>query len=186
LRRVLRQAEPVGAPRVLIAPSAADDPTLRAILAQEVDAAYQRGRTEGEVAGRMATEAESQRIAQALRAAVETANELAAATEAALAARLRDLAVEVATAVVGELPEEQLNLVTRVTEAIEALDDRPLTVLVNPGNVDLVNAARVLDVEVVGDPLLGPGEARIHGRFGDADLTWQAVWHAVREALDVT
>jgi flagellar biosynthesis/type III secretory pathway protein FliH len=57
----------------------------------------------------------------------------------------------------------------------------------NPADLELLTAGLAsVDITVVPDPALQPGEARVVGPWAHADLTREAAWAAVREVLDGT
>ncbi len=185
---------------VLRQPSLSDRPlplggiealTADPVVAAEIEAAYRRGTEDGRA---RALEEESARLAaltaeahDALRAAVEDARRrLAAAVEDSAAAVLR-IALDVAETIVGSLEPATVEALTdRILEALDAIDDEDLSVAVHPDRLDVVAAglAEVPGVSIQPDPSLGPGEAKLRGRWARADLTIAAAFRNLRETLD--
>jgi flagellar biosynthesis/type III secretory pathway protein FliH len=96
------------------------------------------------------------------------------------------LALEMARAVVGREPHDDgVALAVRLRDVLASVDDRPLHVAVQPGDAEMVRQA-LADVDglvVVPDGSMGPGEARVHGRWAEADVTRSAAWTALQRAL---
>lgn len=183
---VLRLDIPAGASRCLVQPRAALDPATTAEVERQVAAARAQAYAEGERAGREAARAEVatalaavERAAGAVRTEIEA--QRAEATRASLA-----LAEAVATAVVDATPPaEALQLLARVEEAAAALDDDPIRVVLSPGDHAALSEAPLGDrrLELVADPRLQPGQARLEGSFGGAELTREALLAAALEVL---
>ena len=187
---VLRLDIPAGATRCLVQPRAALDPATTAEVERQVAAARAAAYQEGERAGREAARAELatavaavERAAGAVRTELET--QRAEATRASLT-----LAEAVATAVVDATPPaEALALLARVEEAAAALDDDPIRVSLSAADHAALSAASsdasIGDrrLELVADPRLQPGQARLEGSFGGTDLTRRALLTAALEVL---
>ena len=183
---VLRLDVPAGVSRPLVQPRAALDPATTAEVERQVAAARAQAYAEGERAGREAARAELattvaavERAAGAVRAELEA--QRAEATRASLA-----LAEAVATAVVDATPPaEALALLGRVEVAATALDDDPIRVALSAADHAALADAPLGDrrLELVADPRLQPGEARLEGSFGGADLTRGALLTAALEVL---
>lgn len=180
---VLR-TEVVGA-RSLGAPASSFDPATAAAVDAAVDAAERRAFAAGEAAGRQAAHAE-------LAATVGAVSDALDAVRSELVdqrgtATSRDLAcVEaVVTAVLGEAPPTAARvLVARVREAVDRLDDPQLPVRLHPADADTLGS--LLDdprIELVADPQVARGDARIEGTWGRAELTRAAVTRAVLATL---
>ncbi len=96
------------------------------------------------------------------------------------------LAMEIARAVLGHEPHDgAVSLLAKVRDALANVDDRPLTLYVHPSDAELLGEA-LSDVDglgLVADPTLAPGDARVQGRWSDADLTRSAAMLAVQRAL---
>ena len=183
---VLRLDIPAGATRSLAQPRAALDPATTAEVERRVAAARAAAYQEGERAGREAARAELatavaavERAAGAVRTELET--QRAEATRASLT-----LAEAVATAVVDATPPaEALALLARVEEAAAALDDDPIRVSLSTADHAALSDEAVGDrrLELVADPRLKSGQARLEGSFGGADLTRRALLTAALEVL---
>lgn len=182
--RVVRQAGLAAAPRSLSVPDALADPAIRHAVEQAAERAHALGVAEGEQRGRAHVEASS----AALAASIEQATRVAAAAServaSELAARCDQIAMAAARALVGEVDAEVGGVLHRVRAALDVVDERPVVVHASSGDVALLAAVAGPGVEVVATEELLPGEARVAGRWAEADLTWAAVWASVQEALD--
>jgi flagellar biosynthesis/type III secretory pathway protein FliH len=152
--------------------------------------AHSRGFAEGLEAGKRGAEAA---VAEARRTAIEAIEVATTKTLAGLAAASRratgdvlDLSIAMAETVVAAtelIPGERLR--SLLPEVLDQLDDDSLVVRLNPGDAGPVS--RLLDsngrLRVVSDPNLGPGEAMLDGRWARADLTFDAAFSRLREAL---
>ena len=183
---VLRLDIPEGATRCLGQPRAALDPATTAEVERQVAAARQQAYREGERAGREAARSELASVVAAVEQAAGAVHaDLAAQREEATRASLA-LAEAVATAVVGATPPtDALALLARVEEAAAALDDDPIRVLLSADDHAVLADTPVSDarLELVADPRLAPGQARLEGSFGGADLTRRALLAAALEVL---
>ena len=97
-----------------------------------------------------------------------------------------DTAVAIAEFVLGRAPHDDgAALARRIAEALPALDDDELTIAIHPQDWDAVGEAVQLPagVTIERDPALRPGEARITGRWAQADLTREAALAVAREVL---
>lgn len=192
MSRLLSGAEVGVEPRPLRVPDPADDPFTRRRVDEASAAAYERGVAEGrrqavEQARAAAEEATTRAVAAVRASAREVLDEMAAlrAEEAAADAAL---ACRIAEVVLGREPHDGGRaLLERCRAALAALDDAPLTVRVSPADAAVLRDGLDADgqVEVVEDPRLGPGEASVRGPWAQADLTREAAWQLVREALGV-
>ena len=98
-----------------------------------------------------------------------------------------ELARCMAELVMGRTPHDGgAAVLNRLREALERLDERELTISVNPEDVAMVSQglSTELGLTISGDPSLAPGEARIRGGWSHADLTHAAAWAAVQNAVD--
>ena len=183
---LLRLDIPAGVTRSLVQPRAALDPATTAEVERQVAAARAQAYAEGERAGREAARAElATSVAAVERATGAVRQELdaqrAEATRASLA-----LAEAVATAVLDVTPPPEAHeLLTRLEEAAAALDDDPIRVVLSAADHAALADAPLGDrrLELVADPRLQPGEARLEGSFGGADLTRRALLTAALEVL---
>lgn len=181
MTRLLQDATVAAQPRALGHQRVVDDPAMRAVIEQAAAAAYE----DGVAAGRCAAADERGQIRDAIVAAVEQA-------EARVRAVVEDdvqgsigLALDIAEFVVGREPHDGGTAVCeRINGALEQLDDGDLVVLVHPDDAAAVGEG-VRGMRIEGDASLRRGEARVRGRWADADLTRDAAWEAVREALGV-
>ena len=100
--------------------------------------------------------------------------------------RLDDVAAAIARAVTGaEAIDGGNRLLADVAAALEALDDAQLVVAVNSRDLQLLmgGLAGRPGVSVIEDAALRPGEARVRGPWAVAELTRDALWSSVGEAL---
>jgi flagellar biosynthesis/type III secretory pathway protein FliH len=101
-------------------------------------------------------------------------------------AELLELAAAIARAVTGGEPSAGgQQLLQDVAVALDALDDAPLAVVVNPRDVRVLADGLTgrPGISVVEDATLEPGEALVRGPWAVAELTRDARWSAVAEAL---
>lgn len=165
------------------------DPALDAFTQQRVDAAataaYERGHRDGAAAATTAAEASADRFVAAVdHASREILAELRAMRAADASADVA-LASQIAEVVLGREPHDGAQaLLGRVEDALAAVDDLPLVVSVHPDDAAVIAAGlRAEGVRVEADPTLDAGEARIDGPWARAELTRQAAWDAVHDAL---
>lgn len=187
MSRLLTAPAVVAPARSLGAPPPALDAGSRALIEAAAAEAYERGVADGRAAGLAEARAEVQRAVGGLVAAVQQAAAEAQALRAAAADGDVRLARAIAEAVIGRTPHDGgAALLDRVREALTLLDDRPLVVRANPGDVDLLaDGLRGLGgLTVEPDATLAPGEAHVAGQWGRAELTRAAAWERLREVLD--
>lgn len=190
MSRLLSGARVGAEPRPLRVPDPADDPFTQRRVDEASAAAYERGVADGrrqavEEARAAAEEASGRAVAAVRDAAREVLAEMGALRAEEAAADVT-LACRIAEVVLGREPhDEGRALLERCRAALAALDDAPLTVRVSPSDAAVLREglAADADAEVVEDGSLGPGEARIRGPWSQADLTRDAAWQLVREAL---
>jgi len=162
------------------------DPRLRALLDDETGRARDAGYALGLVDGQAQAGARVESLAAAIAlAAAETGAQIAEARRSTIGGVVA-LAEAIAEAVIGRTPHDGgHSTLARVEQALEHLEDRPLTIVVHPVDEELL--ARALEgrsgLAVRADGRLTPGEARLEGGWSHADLTREAAWAAVREAL---
>lgn len=171
-------------------PSAADRKTAAAEHAArqrvEVDAAYQAGLADGQRAAEAAGLGAMPDVAVAIKAATAELGDLIAGRAAADAGALVGFATEIARWILArELAEDPGLVITRIEAALEAFSTTGrLVVRVAPESAAIVARwAEGRDVEIVGDPALTPGEARLEAGDAGADLTWAQAFRRVREAF---
>lgn len=183
---VLRVDVPDGARRPLGRPRAELDPATTAEVERLVALAQAEAYAEGERAGQAAARAQIAGMVTSIEQAIiavheELLGQRAEATRASL-----ELAGTVATAVLGQTPPaEALALLDRVEEAAAGLDDDPITVRLNPADHKALAEAAGGDdrLQLTADPAVRPGDARLVGRFGGADLTREALVAVALEVL---
>jgi flagellar biosynthesis/type III secretory pathway protein FliH len=152
----------------------------------EVDAAYEAGVADGQRAAEAAGLGAMPDVAVAIKAANAELADLIANRAAADAGALVGFAAEIARWILGrELAEDPGLVVGRIEAALEAvIPNGRLVVRVAPEAVDLVSRwAEGRDAEIVGDPSLTPGEARLEAGDAGADLTWAQAFSRVRDAF---
>jgi flagellar biosynthesis/type III secretory pathway protein FliH len=152
----------------------------------EVDAAYQSGVADGRRAAEADGLAAMPRLAAAIDGAVAGLGEALAERAAADADTLVGFATEIARWILGrELETDPAAVLGRIEAALDGLSvNSRLIVRVAPEAVELVSRwAEGRDADVIGDPSLTPGEARLAGGAASADLTWAPAFSRVREAF---
>jgi flagellar biosynthesis/type III secretory pathway protein FliH len=163
--------------RRLGAPDPVLDPAMASVVAAAAADAEARGYREGERAGRGAAEAAAQRGAAAIAGAVQAVHEeIRSQREAACRATL-EVAERLAREVVGRTPpDDAMVVLDRVRQVIAALDDDRLEIRVHPD--DEAALAGHLDdarLQLVADSSVAPGDARVLGAWGGAELTREAL-----------
>lgn len=177
----LEVSEDVGTP--LGSPTPVLDPPTAKLVEQAAATARRQGRREGEKAGRAAADQAAKGVLDAVRSIQA---ELAAQRAEALRASA-ELAQLLATAVLDATPPpDALAVLDRVREAVAGLDDDHLEVHLNRDDHAMLTADESVfagqRLTLVADRALKPGEARIVGSFGGAELTRAALLAA---AMDV-
>jgi hypothetical protein len=161
--------------------------------ADVIAAAWQEGHTAGWREGHRDGRGEAADFAAGVRAAVDqgVAGYAAACAEARtqLADHLVELAEALVEGVLGHLPDTATQgMLGRLHHALELIEDGPLTAVVHPSTLELMQPA--LDLKPGGqpmqlrpDPRLAPGELVIEGPWAFAELTWPRLVEAARTAL---
>lgn len=183
--------------RVLRNVVVADEPSLAAVTpkprrissfqGETFTQAYERGKRDGMAAGAKATDEAIDRLGATIESAVQGALAELRALQSDRISRLIGEALAIAEFVVGHSASVTTEtLVMRIESVLSALDDEPLEIHVAPTEVDSVTEALGTGdtVRVVADSTLAPGEARVSGPWANADLTKEAAFAAVREALE--
>ncbi|MEM9609614.1 MAG: FliH/SctL family protein [Actinomycetota bacterium] len=163
------------------------DPELRGLVDRLVAEAYDAGRADGLATGREEGASSIDRLAQAITLTVTDVEERMEEARQATVGGLLDLAIAIAEAVIGRTPHDDgAALVRRVEEAMDVLDERPLTLAVSASDEEAVRGAAegIEDLAVEVDPSLSPGEGTLRGGWSFADLTHAAAWDAIRRHLD--
>jgi flagellar biosynthesis/type III secretory pathway protein FliH len=100
------------------------------------------------------------------------------------ASRTVELALALARHVVDREPLAAAEVADRVRRALAEIDDGPLEIAVHPDHVEEVSVALAGEpVTVRSDATLALGEARVRGPWVSAELTFEAAFEALREAL---
>lgn len=172
--------------RLVAAPADQHDPVVRDLVERAAARAHERGREEGHREGVAAAADHARELAAALAEALERATTAAATARTEQVEALFEMGVAIAEAVLGHEPHDGGQAVAaRVREALDQVVEPAATVHVHPGDHDLV--ARALadrGVEVVEDPTLVPGDARVRGGWAEVDLTRATALQAIRGVLD--
>lgn len=180
-RRVLRQ--PALGAAVPIAPRPRPLPP-EALAA--IEAARAEGHAQAMADARRAATEDDERLAAAVNHAIETALQVHRDERAAEAAATVELALRIAREVAGATIDDHGHaLAARIRTALALVDDAPVVVEVAPDRVERLRAALSdrRGVEVAGDARLGRDEARVSGPWSSADLTAEARWSAVEQAV---
>lgn len=179
---VLRLDIADGAVSQLGAPTPVLDPATAAVVEAAVARAQAAARREGEQAGRAAVD---QAVAGVLAAVEGVRAEVAAQRADALRASL-ELAERLATAVLDATPPpDALAVLDRVREAAAGLDEDHLEVRLHPDDHAMLADAGVADARLTltADRSLQPGDARLVGAYGGAELTRQQLLAAATDVL---
>ena len=157
------------------------DEHVIALVEQARTDGYAAGWQAGRDKGRLEVEALTTQLEAAIRAA---ALEMRRAHHDAVHATV-EAALAVAEFIVGRTPHDGDVLAARISEAIDALDDEELVVLVAPSEFAALH--EVLDlppgVTLEQDHHLQPGEARVRGKWSAVDMTPRAALAVARETL---
>jgi flagellar biosynthesis/type III secretory pathway protein FliH len=159
---------------------------VQALVAAAATEAYDRGRREGIEQGAAAALRQAAALAGPVADAIERGIEQLLFLRDAEHAELLELAAAIARAVTGgELNAGGAQLLQDVAAALDALDDAPLVVVVNHRDLPLLvdGLTGRPGVSVVEDATLEPGEALVRGPWAMAELTREARWSGVAEAL---
>lgn len=157
------------------------DEHVIALVEQARTDGYAAGWAEGRDKGRLEVEALTSRLEAAIRAA---AAEMKRAHHDAVHATV-EAALAVAEFIVGRTPHDGAVLAARIADAVDALDDEELVVLVAPSEFAALH--EVLDlpsgVTIDRDHHLQPGEAKVRGKWSAVEMTHRAALAVAREAL---
>lgn len=183
---VLRLDVPAGSRRPLVRPRAALDPATDAEVDRRVAAARAEAYAEGERAGQAAARAQLATLVSGVERAVGSVRDELIAQRAEATRASLTLAGVVAAAVLDATPPaEALDLLARVEDAAEALDDDPIVVRLNPVDHEILAEVGLSDprLQLMADPCVPAGDARLIGRFGGAELTRERLLAAALEVL---
>jgi flagellar biosynthesis/type III secretory pathway protein FliH len=185
LSRVLRRPVLTHRARRLEAPGPEAFPEgFRELLDREAGAAYARGRAEGLREGRELVRATLEDLRASLREEIQAGLERLSVWREAEASRTVELALALARHVVDREPLAAAEVADRVRRALAEIDDGPLEIAVHPDHVEEVSVALAGEpVTVRSDATLALGEARVRGPWVSAELTFEAAFEALREAL---
>lgn len=161
------------------------DPEWEQRVAETEVESYARGTEEGrrQAAAELSVRLEALQgtlLAAVDRSAAAIREQIRADTDRVVA-----LALELAESVTGSVPVPAAVLSARIEAALDSLEGADFIVEVHPGDVDVVTEA--LDdarCTVRTGTDLQPGEARVRGAWGHADLTREVAWTVLREAFD--
>jgi flagellar biosynthesis/type III secretory pathway protein FliH len=157
------------------------DEHVIALVEQARTDGYAAGWQDGRDKGRLEVESLAARLEAAIRAA---AAEMRHAHHDAVHTTV-DAAFAVAEFIVGRTPHETSVLAARIAEAVEALDDEELVVLVASSDFgalhDVLDLAPGITLEP--DDHLQPGEARVRGKWSAVEMTRRAALAVAEEAL---
>lgn len=159
---------------------------VQALVATAAAEAHDRGRREGIEEGAAAAARQAAVLAGPVAEAIDGGIEQLRRLRTEEQAELLELAAAIARAVTGGEPTAVGDrILTDVATALEALDDAPLVVAVHSRDLQLLveGLAGRPGVSVIEDATLEPGEARVRGPWAMAELTREALWSSVGEAL---
>jgi hypothetical protein len=159
---------------------------VQALVAAAAAEAHDRGRREGIEEGAAAAARQAAALAGPVAEAIDSGIEQLRRLRTDEHAELLETAAAIARAVTGGEPTAAGDgLLRDVAAALEALDDAPLVVTVHSRDLQLVvqGLAGRPGISVIEDAALEPGEARVRGPWALAELTRDALWCAVGEAL---
>ena len=187
MSRVLREVSLGTLPRPVAFGSGPGLPgEAEALVASAAAEAYERGRQAGIEEGLAVAARRAEALAGPVADALQTGIAELRGLQEARRAELLEMAVEIARAATGhELASDGDRLLEDVRVALEAVDDTPLVVSAHPDDCATLEAglASTRGLSVVPDATLQPGEARIRGPWALVDVTADATWAAIREAL---
>jgi flagellar biosynthesis/type III secretory pathway protein FliH len=174
----MREPAFTAAPRlVAFGPDQGLPQAVQALVAAAAAGAFDRGRREGVEQGAAVAAARAAALTGPVAEAIERGVEQLLFLE---------LAAAIARAVTGAEPSAGgKQLLQDVAAALDALDDAPLVVVVNPRDLKVLADGLTgrPGVSVVEDATLEPGAALVRGPWALAELTRDARWSAVAEAL---
>jgi flagellar biosynthesis/type III secretory pathway protein FliH len=184
---VLREPAFAAAPRlVAFGPDRGLPEAVQALVSAAAREAFDRGRREGIEEGTAAAARQAAALARPVAEAIEGGIEQLCSLRDTQHAEVLELAAAIARAVTGGEPTAGgQQLLQDVAAALDTLDDAPLVVAVNARDLHLLvdGLAGRSGVSVIEDATLEPGEARVRGPWALAELTRDALWSAVAEAL---
>ncbi|HEX9317287.1 MAG TPA: FliH/SctL family protein [Actinomycetota bacterium] len=187
MSRVMREPAFGASPRLVAFGAERGLPAaVQALVAAAAAEGHDRGRREGVEEGAAAAARQAAALAGPVAEAIDGGIEQLRRLRVDERAELLELAAAIARAVTGgERSAGGNRLLADVAAALEALDDAQLVITVNSRDLKLLvdGLAGRPDVSVIEDATLEPGEARVRGPWAVAELTRDARWSAVGEAL---
>ncbi|MFP4312060.1 MAG: FliH/SctL family protein [Nitriliruptoraceae bacterium] len=183
---VLRLGIPAGERRPLLRPRAELDPATTAEVERRVAAARAEAYAEGERAGQAAALSRLTAMVASIEQAVGSVREeLVAQRVEATRASLALAGTLAATVLDATPPAAALEVLARVEEAATGLDDDPIVVRLNPADHEVLATVATGDdrLELLADPAVQPGDTRLVGRFGGAELTRERLLAVALELL---
>lgn len=164
-----------------------EQPRLLADLGGDTYAeAYERGKRDGTLEGRAASDRAVAALGQLIADELATSLSELRSLHGERTSLLLSEAIAIAEFMVGrDLSATAETLASRIHEALGFIDDAPLTIAVSPGDLEVITRAVEghSGLEVTVDAALAPGEALVRGPWVEADITLSAAADAVREAL---
>lgn len=171
--------------RSLAAPAAIVDPATARLIDATVAEATARAHQDGEAAGRQAAMQEVAQAVAAVRDGLDRVTaELTAQRELALTADL-ELVSAVAEAVLERTPpDDAMDVLDRIREAVDLLDADAIQVRVNPqDHAVLTEHTDDARLQLVADPAVERGEATIGTPVAGAQLTRRALLDAALRVI---
>lgn len=162
------------------------DPDWQQLLSEATERAYEEGLAAGIEKGRSEREETAASLGAALDVAVARVTEEIRECARSSTEDLANTALAIVKELTGSLRVEEETLRHRVEQALSDLDGATLQILVASDDVEHLAGSFGKDsrYEIVADPDLSQGEARIVGEWCHADLRWSTVLDVLREALD--
>lgn len=164
------------------------DPVIMAALEDARREGHHQGYREGHAAGVAesldAVRAREDRATSAIATAVTHAEHAIGEAIRGSAGDVLDLGLQIARVIVGAAADEWArSLGMRLLSVLSSLDDDDLVVRVHPDDLEEVRDLLPSSVGFTADEALRPGDARIAGRWSQADLTLEQAWRAVEAEL---
>lgn len=160
------------------------DPATAEVVEAAIAEATARAYREGEASGRgAAVDAADRAGAGIVNAVRELLTEVRAQVQTATELNLA-FAADVAAAVLERIPpDDALTVLDRVRRAVEALDELPLQVRLHPDDAAALASAPTDGLELIVDPTMARGDARVVGASSGAELTRLTMVAAAAEVL---
>ncbi len=154
-------------------------------LESERSAAYEAGRRDGIAEGQATARQNAEMLYGQVVREVGRLVEGQQVERQQLAVGMIELAIEVATAVLGRTPHDGgAALIERLRSACGGSLQAVTTVQVSPVDVEAVRSAMSgINVGVEADPQLGPGEARMSGDWSSSAATVGSITEVIRRHL---